>query len=115
MLSVAAQYHTVWYSVAETCKILHTLRTKRHMCLFCLKNWRDRSLWEMQAALDFTPSQTQDLLQLRRLLYGTAGQLLRERQALLDRMSAAEEKAQLIMSQPVKLGFCHAMYAHNPC
>lgn len=58
--------------------------------------------------MDFTPSQKNDLLQLRRLLYGRTGQLLRERQALLNRMSDAEHKAQLVMSQPVRLGYCHA-------
>ncbi len=62
----------------------------------------------VQATVDFTPSQEKDLLQLRRLLYSRTGQLLRERQALLNRMSDAEQKAQLIMSQPVRLGYCCA-------
>jgi len=62
----------------------------------------------VQATMDFTPSQKKDLLQLRRLLYGRTGQLLRERQALLNRMSDAEQKAQVIMSQPVRLGYCRA-------
>ncbi|KAL0038103.1 hypothetical protein WJX79_002782 [Trebouxia sp. C0005] len=63
---------------------------------------------DLLATMDFTPSQERDLLQLRRLLYGRTGQLLRERQAFLNRMSDAEQNAQLIMSQPVKLGYCHA-------
>ncbi|DBA92646.1 hypothetical protein WJX77_002725 [Trebouxia sp. C0004] len=63
---------------------------------------------DLLATMNFTPSQAKDLLQLRRLLYGRTGQLLRERQALLNRMSVAEQKAQLIMSQPVKLGYCRA-------
>ncbi|DBB14398.1 TPA: hypothetical protein ACH3X3_004698 [Trebouxia sp. C0006] len=63
---------------------------------------------DLLATMDFTPSQKKDLLQLRRLLYGRTGQLLRERQALLNRMSDAEQKAQVIMSQPVRLGYCRA-------
>lgn len=59
-------------------------------------------------AYDFTPSQTRDLLSLRRLFYGRVGQLVRERQALLAKMPVAGEITQRMKSQPVKVSFHEA-------
>ena len=63
-----------------------------------------------QDAYDFTPSQTRDLLSLRRLFYGRIGQLVRERQALLAKMPVAGEITQRMKSQPVKVSFHEARY-----
>ncbi len=63
-----------------------------------------------QEAYNFTSSQTQDLLCLRRLFYGRIGQLVRERQALLAKMPVAGEITQRMKSQPVKVGFHEARY-----
>ncbi len=63
-----------------------------------------------QDAYDFTSSQTQDLLCLRRLFYGRIGQLVRERQALLAKMPVAGEITQRLNSQPVKVSFHEARY-----
>ena len=44
----------------------------------------------MQASLQFTPDQKQDLLHLRRLFLAKVGQLARQRQALLERIANSE-------------------------
>ena len=54
----------------------------------------------MQAALNYTDSQQQDVLHLRRLFYGKRGQLARERAAILEQLPAACKPAQ---SQPFHL------------
>lgn len=60
--------------------------------------------------MDFTTSQTQDLLHLRRLFYGRLGQLRRERQTLLDRMPDVGAVPQHTRSQTVNPSFRHARY-----
>ncbi len=55
-----------------------------------------------QAALNYTDSQKQDLLLLRRLFYSKMGQLSRERDALLGQMPAASATCQ--PSQPAPFG-----------
>ena len=44
----------------------------------------------MQASLQFTPDQKQDLLHLRRLFLAKVGQLARQRQAILERIANSE-------------------------
>ena len=62
----------------------------------------------MQVAIDYTPCQIRDLLHLRRLFYGRLGQLLRQRQALLDEMPAAGDKTDSTKPKPFRLSYCHA-------
>ena len=61
----------------------------------------------MQAALQYTEAQEQDLLHLRRLFYGKLGQLARERAALLRKMPAACNVPE--NNEPISfhLGYCH--------
>jgi len=58
----------------------------------------------MQATLQLTDAQQQDMLHLRRCLYSKVGQLSRERDAIMSSTPAA---AQPTHSQPFQLDFKH--------
>ena len=56
----------------------------------------------MQATLQLTGAQQQDMLHLRRCLYSKVGQLSRERDAIMSSMPAASQPTH---SQPFQLDF----------
>ena len=58
----------------------------------------------LQATLQLTDTQQQDMLHLRRCLYRKVGQLSRERDAIMSSMPAASQPTQ---SQPFQLDFKH--------
>ena len=58
----------------------------------------------LQAALEYTDSQQQDALHLRRMFCGKLGQLARDRASIMSQMSGA---CQLSHPQPVTLDFKH--------
>ncbi len=61
----------------------------------------------VQEVLNFTDSQQQDMLHLRRLFYGKLGQLARERASILQQVDAAEPSGQPFQPMPFNLGFRH--------
>lgn len=50
----------------------------------------------MQAAVNYTESQQQDMLHLRRLFYGKLGQLSRARAAIMDHMPASVQPSPIL-------------------
>lgn len=61
----------------------------------------NRTVVNLQAALDLTAAQQQDMLHLRRCFYSKLGQLSRHRAAIMDSMPAAVQPSH---PQPFSLG-----------
>lgn len=82
---------------------LQTCYASMCVCQLCPPA-RSRCMCPLQATLQLTDAQQQDMLHLRRCLYRKVGQLSRERDAIMSSMPAASQPTH---SQPFQLDFKH--------